>query len=42
MKIKFIVKYVDDNYRTHITFVQTVAEVTFIRDRYRIVTVQSI
>lgn len=34
MKIKYIVRYVDDFNRTHITFAHTIAEVKFIKTRF--------
>lgn len=41
MKIMFMVKYVDDFYKPHITFVTSMTEVNFIRSRFGFVSVET-
>ena len=42
MEIKFIVTYIDDFKRRHITFAKTIAEVNFIRDRFQTISFESV
>ena len=40
-KMVFIVKYVDDFHKPHITFVTSMAEVNFIRSRFGFISVET-
>lgn len=42
MEIKFIVNYIDDFKKPHITFAKDMAEVNFIRDRFQKVTFEAV
>lgn len=39
---RFMVVYIDDFYKKHMTFVTSMAEVDFIRDRFNLIEVQTL
>lgn len=39
---RFMVVYIDDFYKKHMTFVTSMAEVDFIRDRFNLVEIQTL